>query len=333
MKPLVRKPLVSVIMPVYNGEKYLEAAVRSVLESDYSELELLVVDDGSRDGSVEILQKFADHRLRLITNERNLGVAASLNRAIELSRGSFVARMDADDLCLRDRFSKQVEYLIRKPSVGILGGQARSFSGEPRFPKMPLSHEMIYAWSLFACPMIHPTVMWRRELDLRYTEYPPTAEDYDLWVRCLRKTRLENLNTALIWYRQDFGVKKKSYLDEQKKGCVNVRGRILDSLGLKDIRSREIHEKLSNLYGDQLSPGCREVAEWLYYLQEYNQKYEFIKGSALDWMLSRRWYDFHLSLSVQDRFSLSSFYGEPQLVKRVPILKHLKLWVLSISRK
>src|SRR3712207_3671984 len=110
-------PKVTVLMAVYNGEAYLREAVDRILGQTFTDLEFLVVSDGSTDGSAEILRSYADPRLRVVENERNLKLIASLNRGLELARGEYVARMDADDVSLPDRLAKQVAYLEARPEV------------------------------------------------------------------------------------------------------------------------------------------------------------------------------------------------------------------------
>ncbi len=327
-------PLVSVIVPVYNGDKYLKESIQSILRSDYKTLELLVIDDGSQDQSREILSNISDPRLRVFINEKNLGVAASLNRLIDASKGEFIARMDADDFCLPHRFTKQVNCMQKHREIGILGGQVKRFPGEAKFPKMPLRHEDIAAWSLFASPMIHPTVMWRKSLELRYTENPPTAEDYDLWVRAMGCTKLMNLSDSLIQYRQDFQVKKNTYLQEQKRGGKDIRSRVLKVFGYTgDCDGMMVHEKLSNLWSLDLDVSSTEVAQWLDQLRDLNRHRHVFDEEALERILSRKWYDFHIYKVLNGEACMKSFFAEKALLQQVPLLKKAKLWVKETSLK
>ena len=324
-------PLVSVIIPVFNGEKYLRESIHSVLSADYIELEMWVVDDGSSDSSREILASFKDPRLKIVLNDRNMGVAAALNRLLGHCSGKYVARMDADDLCLKSRFRVQVDYLETHPEIGLLGAQVACFPGDPKFPIMPKRHELIDAWCLFASPMIHPTVMWRRELNLTYQETPPTAEDYDLWVKSLKRTRLENLADEVIQYRQDFGVKKVSYLKEQKSGGSSIRSKLLDELGIESSDpGRDIHEKLSQL---RVHPGVYDstaVSAWLKHLQVVNSRTRRYHPEALDVMLARKWYDFHVNEAMNGKPALKPFLVEKTFVRKTPPTKRIKLLARSL---
>ena len=115
------KPLVSVLMPVYNAEKYLAASIGSILAQTYGDFELLICDDASTDGSLEIVRSFDDTRMTLLTNRENLGNAATRNRLIEHASGEYVAVLDADDTAEPDRLARQVDFLERNPEIGLCG--------------------------------------------------------------------------------------------------------------------------------------------------------------------------------------------------------------------
>ena len=167
--PPLSSPTVSVIMAVYNGQPLLKEAVRSILGQTFEDFEFLVVDDGSTDGSGELLQSFEDPRIRVITNAGNRGLTASLNRAIEQARGDYVARQDADDFSHPTRLARQVGYLDAHPDTALLGTWYRKADGQNRFlglRKLPIDHTRI-RWSLlFFCPFAHTSVMFRRRLVL-----------------------------------------------------------------------------------------------------------------------------------------------------------------------
>ncbi len=207
----VGPPLVSVVMSVFDGEAWLAESVESILAQTERDLELVVVDDGSTDGSGEILAELArrDPRIRLFRNEANQGQAAALNRGLEASGGRYVARMDADDVAEPERLAAQIAWLERRPEVGLLGTAVRRIDDEGRpgaLRRRPASDLEIRWACLLESPFMHPTVMLRRavleEYGLRYDERLRTAQDYDLWVRLLRRTRAANLPEPLVRYRR-----------------------------------------------------------------------------------------------------------------------------------
>ncbi len=126
-------PKVTVLMPVYNAEKYLKTAIESILKQTFSDFELLIINDGSTDGSEEIIRSFNDKRIRLFNNEQNLGIIKTLNKGLNLAKGEYIIRMDADDISLPDRLELQVKYMEENPGIGISGTQARIFGDTKKF--------------------------------------------------------------------------------------------------------------------------------------------------------------------------------------------------------
>jgi hypothetical protein len=238
-------PLVSVLMPVYNGQKYLQAAIDSILGQTLASLELIIVDDGSTDGTAGILSAVSDRRVRVLSNGNNKGVAISLNLALNTARGRYVSRMDADDVAMSRRLEKQVGFLEKQCDISLLGTGVHCTGlshGRVRYWK---NHAHIQAQCLFNSPFAHPTVCWRRESfethQLRYQEDPPTAEDFELWERACGLVRAANLPEPLLHYRIDPTVKVSAYLRQQLAGGRMVRERLLDRAGFAlDASSLEL---------------------------------------------------------------------------------------------
>lgn len=203
-------PTVSVVMLAYNAERFVREAIASILQQTYTDFELLIIDDGSTDGTSAILQEYArrDVRIHIHTQPDNLGIASGRNLGLKLAQGKYLAVMDADDISLPERLAKQVAYLESHPETGVLGASAivideTSQRHEPM--DFPASHRLIH-WSLcFYDPIVNPVVMFRTELAYAAggyrPEYPPT-EDYDLWARLSTYTRLENLPERLLLLRK-----------------------------------------------------------------------------------------------------------------------------------
>jgi glycosyltransferase involved in cell wall biosynthesis len=200
-------PAVSVLLPVHNGASYLSEAVASILRQTYADFELLVVNDGSTDGTASILRNCADYRLTVIENERNLGVIPSLNRGLITARSEFVARMDADDIAFPERLRRQVDFLHGHPQVGLCGTWFQTFgTARPKAVRPPTQPEDLAARLFYESPLAHSSVMFRRALfvdhGLQYSLDYPHAEDYELWVRTAEFTGLANVPEVLLQYRQ-----------------------------------------------------------------------------------------------------------------------------------
>ena len=202
-------PRVSVIMAVHNGEAYLAEAIESVLDQTFRDFEFLIHDDGSTDNTLAILQRYASQDGRItITSGANQGLARSLNHLIDRARGDLVARMDADDVCLTERFELQVRHLEREPKCVVLGGGITVMDDAGRVIhdlSVPLNHELIDRNNLRGVTSIcHPTVMMRRDAFQQCGGYDIenlAAEDLDLWLRMAEIGRIANLSDMLLKYR------------------------------------------------------------------------------------------------------------------------------------
>ena len=201
---------VSVVMSVFNGERFLGEAVDSILGQTYRDLELIVIDDGSTDGSPAILerQRRADPRLRVFP-QANMGLTRSLNRGVELSTGEYVARMDADDVADRSRIERQVAFMDAHPDVGLLGTGYYEIDSDGRtigVKSFPTDDRTLRATLIRHNPFFHASVMLRRDVLRAAGPYDvawPLVEDYELWFRIARRARLANLAEPLGMRRYD----------------------------------------------------------------------------------------------------------------------------------
>lgn len=197
-------------MPVYNAQRYLARAVESVLNQTFRDFELIAVDDGSRDESLSILRRYAgqDARVRVVSRP-NTGIVGALNDGLDACRGEFVARMDSDDLCIPNRFEKQLAYMRGHPECVLVGSQVLLIDPDdaPICPKHDtlFTHEEIeYAHLHWGWPTVHPATMMRREAIERvgrYREEYKWLEDLDLFLRLGEVGRLANLPEVLLHYR------------------------------------------------------------------------------------------------------------------------------------
>jgi glycosyltransferase involved in cell wall biosynthesis len=211
-------------MSVYNGQPYVEESVDSILSQTLEDFEFIIINDGSTDGSRAVLEQFAerDNRVRLI-HQTNRGLTPSLNRGLELARGTYIARMDDDDISHPDRLGRQVCFLEANPDVGVLGGGARVIdeTGEPvDYWVPPTKHGHITWRLLFNACFTHPSVMVRRSLlqDLGgYADWARCSQDHELWTRAVQETRLAALPDELIQFRRSEGSITATSRDAQMK--------------------------------------------------------------------------------------------------------------------
>lgn len=204
-----KTPVVSVIMSVYNGESYLEEAIESVKKQTYPNWELIVINDCSKDRTEEILRRFEeeDTRICVHTNEVNLRLPASLNKALSFARGKYIARMDADDICMPERLEKQVQFMETHPEVSLSSSRFMTLKNGVIASGGcggKCDHDSIKARLLITNPILHPGVIAKSEVlkELRYDETLTCTEDLELWTRMVRKGyRVEIQPEYLMIYR------------------------------------------------------------------------------------------------------------------------------------
>lgn len=201
-------PDVTVLMPVFNAERHLRPAIDSILAQTYHDFELIVIDDGSTDRSAEITASYRDPRVRLLGNERNLGLSASLNRGLAAAKSDLIARQDSDDLSAPRRLEIQVAAMAARPELALIGTQAWAIDEEGRRLK-PVARSVdpvsIRWYGLFDNPFIHSSVIFRRDIvrDLGGYDatFDPESQDYALWSAIMRHHAVMNLSDPLITYR------------------------------------------------------------------------------------------------------------------------------------
>jgi hypothetical protein len=195
-------------MPVFNGARYLRASIENVLAQSFRDFELIIVDDGSTDGTATIARSYGDPRVRLISHERNRGLSAALNHGLDAARAGLVARQDADDLSHPSRLATQYAFLSARPDVALAGSQAAAIDadGRRRAPiDRSLEHLSIRWYGLFDNPFIHTSVMFRRDVIRECggfdAAFDPYSQDYALWIKVMRAHPVANLPERLVTYR------------------------------------------------------------------------------------------------------------------------------------
>jgi len=257
MNPHLRtadSPLISVVMPVFNGERFVSEAIESVLRQSYEHIEFIIVDDGSTDSTPHILASFAntDPRVQVVQQPRNVGFREALNEGCRRSKGEFIARMDADDVSLPERLSRQLATMRADPELGAIGSfvQVIDEHGQRGPVKtFPINPGMV-AWSMaFFNSLAHPAVMMRRDIVEAVGWYPDGCsggtEDYALFIQLSRITRLGNVPEVLLLYRIWSGSMSLTSAEKQAAdGARILRQSVFDACGL-DISVNDVRA----LYG------------------------------------------------------------------------------------
>ncbi len=206
-------PLVSVVLPVYNGGAYFAESIQSILTQTYTNIELIVIDDGSTDNSSEIIRTFPDPRIRFY-GQSNQGLPATLNRAIRLSNGKYIARQDADDVSFPMRIQRQVDFFERNPEYGVVGTWSKILGGvkdRGRGHRHPIDNERLKFNLLFDSYFVHSSVMMRKsvidKVGFYATDKSRQPEDFELWSRIVRdgQFKVANISEVLVVYREVAG--------------------------------------------------------------------------------------------------------------------------------
>ncbi len=240
-------PKLSILMPVYNSEDTIRPAVSGILEQSYTDFEFIIVDDGCSDQTIPLIKEFNDPRIQLLTNEENIGLTCSLNKAIAVSTGRYIARQDADDVSLPGRLEKQIAFLDSHPDIAVLGTNRATLSSDGKITSSILyPKEPNHADFLQRNRVPHGSTMTRREILDEvggYNEMFRMSQDYDLWLRISKTHKFANLQEPLYGVRRHgtrTTVKKMAQAGLYRRLAVNIALNHVSEDTLKDIRENGI---------------------------------------------------------------------------------------------
>lgn len=229
-------PRASVILPVYNNAAFVLLAIHSILVQSYSDFELIVIDDGSTDGSAFLISQIADPRVIKIFHSTNRGLIATLNEGLNKATGEYIVRMDSDDISTPDRLDVQISFMDQNPLIDVCGAAFTTSSGGV-LKVNPASHDEIKTWLLFHCCMCHPATIIRNSmihrLGMQYDSNYPHAEDYELWNRLASQVQMANLPINLLYYRQHNGQVSNQHRAIQDATARRIRQRQFSQMGLE----------------------------------------------------------------------------------------------------
>jgi len=263
---------ISVIMGAFNCEKTIQASINSIVNQTYPNWEFIICEDGSVDGSYLELTKFAnsEDRIRIIRNDKNMGLTYSLNKCLEFTTGDYIARMDADDIATPERIEMQVRFLEENPSYGLVGCNAYLINKEKKIvgeSLIPQTDHDIQICKVFYNPFYHPTVLLRSEIlkENKYDESFIYAQDYELWLRILKKNKGFNLSNKMLYYRVESS-KNPEKLKIQALNCLRAlvkNNEDPNEYYLRDVKS--IRAKLPYIIKNYVKNGNLNLLSFLYY--------------------------------------------------------------------
>lgn len=254
----MKTPLVTVLLPCYNSEKYIKKSIESIIHQTYNKLEIIVLDDGSTDNSLEIINTCAkaDSRIKVLKHDKNETLIPSLNEMISLAEGEYIARMDADDVSVPERIEKQIKYLETNYDIDVCGSSVIVVDekGEKRgIRRVPCDSKYIKELLPFGNVIVHSSIVGRAKIfkqfiyDMNYVH----AEDYELWCRLVysNNIRISNIKETLLYYRVSGSQITQKYWDNQKK----ISFEIVKKYKLVPETNYSLHNSIFFEYGKNIS--------------------------------------------------------------------------------
>lgn len=304
-------------MPAYNADKFIQEAIESVLEQTYRNFELIIIDDCSTDDTFKVAFSFKDPRIKIFQNKENKGVIFSLNKALNFAKGFYLARFDADDICLPSRIQTQIEFLIKK-NVDIVGSYYMKFGNKSGIVKNPIHDQEIKTSLLFFNPIGHPTVLFKRALFdnglFYYKDDWKHVEDYELWTRLIKNIRFYNVPKVLLKYRVSNGSICALFNNDQYLANIELKKnlffRFFPNLKLDTIELNWLERPSMNFNSIQLE----KIFHFIIKLTEENKINEIFQHQILVKLLVSRMYN-SMIIKKSNRFELCRLY----------VLLHFKL--------
>ena len=333
----IASPRVSVLMPVYNGELYLAEAVDSILNQTYTNFEFLIIDDGSTDSSAELIKSYDDHRIQLISLPCNNGLVNALNMGLDLARGEYIARMDADDISVPERFERQVHFMDANPDIVVGGSWLETFDGvKQKVWAPPLTNEEIKSFLLFESVIYHPTVIMRKSIfsdsSVLYSSEYPHAEDYELWSRLSRSCRFANIGKVLLKYRLHNNNVSSVYCTNKIDSATRIRLKQLLYMGVNPCDDEmSIHKDISLWRYSSDRVFIEKALEWLCKLEYANNISNVYPEPVFAKVLAERWFKICEVASIKGFVALHKFINSPLSSYSIYNLKKLCLLILKCA--
>ncbi len=325
---------ITVLMPVYNGEKFLEAAIDSILQQSFEDFEFLIINDGSTDKTKEIILSYNDKRIRYWENEKNIKLIATLNLGISLSNGKYIARMDADDISEPNRLQHQYVFMEANPDVGLLGTWYETFTeqGLGGIARYVAEHEEIKFKQLYQIQVSHGTCMIRKEVLQKYNmEFDPKcahAEDYDLFTRMSKVTKLSNLQYVGYKVRHHEDEVSRKFADIQLLNSRKIKHREFELIGFSlSSEMLQDYEFLNYRSYEKVQQPIKAVQNMLESILIANEHSNYLESSFLRNKLAFIWYHYCYTIGTK-----SDYLKSPELSSVMPFSTAAKWYLKSIFK-
>ncbi|WP_163527373.1 glycosyltransferase family 2 protein [Halobacillus ihumii] len=315
------EPLVSIIMPVYNSEEYLDESIKSILNQTYKNFELILINDGSTDESINIINKFKDDRIMVYNNDGNKGLIKTLNIGLELSKGTYIARMDADDISTKLRIEKQVNFLKENLDISIVASNAIMFSDKYPWIKKHTSYnkgvDAIKCELLFQNRIFHPSVMFRKSIietdKAFYNDDHIMCEDFGFWQLLADKNNIEVMKERLIHYRMSNTSITSKSRDRLQTLIQSQKEVYRQGLQLMDINfnSEELNVHTEISMANKIinfNFSLEEKEEWLLKIIKENDSSQYFNQVELKLIISEFYFSNCVIANNYKAYKKSTFY-------------------------
>lgn len=288
--------VISVLMSAYNSELYVKEAIESILSQTYQEFEFIIINDGSSDETDSIITSYSDPRIIYINNHQNIGLIASLNKGLKIAKGNYIARMDADDIALPNRFEMQLEVFKKNPDAIAVGSDYFSFSDSKKtYIKSSSDSDYNKAVLFFSPCFCHPCVMMKNifnELNIYYNNDFKHAEDYQLWTQLAFHGKFLNVTEPLLMYRSHLNQISAINKSTQSEISYKIRKAYLNKLGFKvDDNKLEIINLIGNNVFITSKIVLFQIENCLLDLKEQNKILEIFNENSFNVFIHKFWID------------------------------------------
>lgn len=331
----MKTPMVSVIMPVYNGEKYLNEAIDSILNQTYTDFEFIILNDGSTDKTEEIILSYDDLRIVYVKNEENLQIVKTLNKGIALAKGKYIARMDADDISLPERFEKQMTFMKNNPDIDVCGTWMKTIGYKKDYLiNYPISHNEIKSFMFFNSPMSHPTIFTKKSFydEYQYSDEFNKVEDYHLWFRAVNTHIFANIPQVLFLYRLHNNMTTIEHNDVQVQKADKIRSFVLKQLNPRySNEDNRLYIKFIRHEWDEKS--VKSIEPLLYRLIEDNKKSNYSDDLALKSYLGEYWWQL-FSVNTDKGMKVYTYFMSSDFRKNsnISVIKYIKFYLKCVVR-
>lgn len=325
-------PAISVLLPVYNGAQCIESAVKSILDQTFTDFELIIINDASTDSSEYIIKSFTDSRIRYVSNQANLGLSKSLNKGIDLCEGTYIARMDQDDIALPERFKTQLEFMEYHEEIGLCGSWFQNFGAHDSVEELETEHYNIVFKLLHQFHMLHPSWFIRKSfIEQHELKYDPNtiANDYDFITRFVTIGKVANVPKVLMKYRQDPKSLSKQKEKQIKLESYDIKNILFQSIGLKlTNKELDLYEKLAHREYSKSQIFLTRVSNLTAKLKKANDQSQFFPPDFFNAKLGFMW--FHsCANSGHENARFNTYKNHPLSESRqhVSVMEVIKLWL------